>query len=244
MDESIAYNLSEILFNNINEGRGNKVAIYYNDTGTTFGQLADQANRIGNVFKNLNIPSKSLIMIMMNDSPLFPAIFFGGAKAGYVMTIANPNMKAEEYELLLTSNHIKAIVIDHSLYFKIKGIRSKCPELEKVIIVGHEVSDTCNLDKLMQEASTDLSIASTSEDDLGFVLYSSGSTGHPKSVAHLHKDMRYTFNTYGKHILKIQEQDIVLSVSKHFFAYGFGNSLTFPFFCRSNFDTFASIIIY
>ena len=67
------------------------------------------------------------------------------------------------------------------------------------------------------------------EDDIAFWLYSSGSTGRPKGTPHKHIDMLFTADTYGKHIAKITEKDTVFSVSKLFFAYGLGNSLSLPF---------------
>jgi acetyl-CoA synthetase len=64
---------------------------------------------------------------------------------------------------------------------------------------------------------------------MAFWMYSSGSTGRPKGVVHLQHDAPYTYEAYGKHVLGIREGDIVFSPPKIFFAYGFGNSITFPF---------------
>ncbi|MFM2421619.1 MAG: hypothetical protein RL291_149, partial [Pseudomonadota bacterium] len=72
--------------------------------------------------------------------------------------------------------------------------------------------------------------APTHRNDMAFWMYSSGSTGKPKGVVHLHHDMLYTAESYARHILKIRPDDICFSVPKIFFAYGFGNSLTFPFY--------------
>ena len=71
--------------------------------------------------------------------------------------------------------------------------------------------------------------ADTHRDEMAFWMYSSGSTGRPKGVVHLQHDAAYTYETYGKRVLGIREDDIVFSPPKIFFAYGFGNSLTFPF---------------
>jgi acetyl-CoA synthetase len=63
---------------------------------------------------------------------------------------------------------------------------------------------------------------------MAFWMYSSGSTGRPKGVVHLQHDALYTYLAYGRGVLGINENDIVFSPPKIFFAYGFGNSLTFP----------------
>jgi acetyl-CoA synthetase len=60
-------------------------------------------------------------------------------------------------------------------------------------------------------------------------MYSSGSTGRPKGIVHLQHDMPYSEAAFARNVLKLTPDDICFSVPKIFFAYGFGNSITFPF---------------
>ncbi len=65
-------------------------------------------------------------------------------------------------------------------------------------------------------------------DECAFWLYSSGSTGTPKGVCHAHGNLKATYDTYGAEVLGVKSDDVVFSVAKLFFAYGLGNSMTFP----------------
>src|SRR4029077_19638413 len=67
-----------------------------------------------------------------------------------------------------------------------------------------------------------------SPDEVAFWLYSSGSTGAPKGVRHVHSSLKATADTYGQQVLGIRPDDLMFSVAKLFFAYGLGNSMTFP----------------
>ncbi len=66
------------------------------------------------------------------------------------------------------------------------------------------------------------------DDEIAFWLYSSGSTGQPKGVRHVHASLKATADTYGAQVLGVREDDSVYSVAKMFFAYGLGNAMTFP----------------
>jgi benzoate-CoA ligase family protein len=74
-----------------------------------------------------------------------------------------------------------------------------------------------------------LDCADTGPDDMAFWMYSSGSTGRPKGIVHLHHDMAYTQASFGTHTLRLRADDVCFSVPKIYFAYGFGNAITFPF---------------
>ena len=65
-------------------------------------------------------------------------------------------------------------------------------------------------------------------DDLALLQYTSGSTGTPKGVLHHHGAIPATVESYAAEILKLSKDDLTYSASRLFFAYGLGNSLSFP----------------
>jgi benzoate-CoA ligase family protein len=75
----------------------------------------------------------------------------------------------------------------------------------------------------------DRAVAVTDEDAWALWLYTSGTTGSPKAAMHRHANIRHVCQGYGEQVLGIRPQDVCLSVARLFFAYGLGNSLTFPF---------------
>ena len=80
----------------------------------------------------------------------------------------------------------------------------------------------------LAKASPEFVTAATHPDETAFWLYSSGSTGAPKGTRHVHTSLKATADLYGQPILGVRSDDVVFSVAKMFFAYGLGNSLSFP----------------
>ena len=70
--------------------------------------------------------------------------------------------------------------------------------------------------------------ARTSGDDMSFWQYSSGTTGAPKAVIHLHRRALFPAEAHGRHVAGIGPGDRVYSTAKLFFSYGLNNSMVIP----------------
>jgi benzoate-CoA ligase len=65
-------------------------------------------------------------------------------------------------------------------------------------------------------------------DEPCYWLYSSGTTGSPKGVVHLHGDMLACVTPYAEEVVGIEPEDVTFSVARLFFSYGLVNSLFLP----------------
>ncbi len=224
------YNTSEVLFHNLEAGRGEKIAIYWQDQQVTYAALAEMACRVGNALADLGIEPRTRVMMLMMDTPHFPAVFFGAIRAGFVPIPTNTMLPSDNYEYFLNDSEAQVAVVSGPLFPKISEIRADCPTLRHVIVVdGDTHADTLDFDAVCEAASPQLDPALSGPTDQAFWLYSSGSTGFPKGVVHLQRNIRYTTETYGKQVLGIKEEDVCFSASKAFHAYGLGNNISFPY---------------
>ena len=100
------------------------------------------------------------------------------------------------------------------------------PDLKAVFVVG-DGKDHLHFDTELEGCDSRDAIDVVA-DESAFWLYSSGSTGQPKGVRHVHGNLKFTADTYGDQVLGIRSDDVVYSAAKFFFAYGLGNAMTFP----------------
>jgi benzoate-CoA ligase len=224
------YNASYVLDNNLAAGRGDKVAIYAGDQTITFQQLCDLANRVGNALREIGVEQEQRVMMLLLDTPHFPATFFGAIKAGAVPVPANTVLQPADYEYFLNDSRAKAAVVSGPLYKLIAPVRANCRYLKHVVVVdGDGAPGTLDWNEWVRAASPALDPAETSRDDVAFWLYSSGSTGFPKGAVHLQHDIDVTVQNYARGVLNMSADDLCFSASKLFHAYGLGNNMTFPY---------------
>jgi len=211
----------DLVGRNLAAGRGGKTAFIDDSGSCTYAELAERVDRAANVFLSMNIYREERIGIAMLDSADWVALFLGAIKAGIVPVAMNTLLTPADYEYQLRDSRARALFVSDPLLKSFDPIAKNCPDLRHVV-------PSSQLSNLFFKAEPKADAASTTRDDICFWLYSSGSTGAPKGTVHLHSHLILTADLYARPVLGIRESDVVFSAAKLFFAYGLGNSLTFP----------------
>ena len=214
---------------NIAQGRGGEIAIYYQDEKITYQQVSERVNRTGNALRALGIEIENRVLLILPDSPEFAYSFFGAIKIGAVAVPTNPWMFAKDYQYLINDSRARAIIVHESVLPEIEKIWNNTPFLKRVMVVGAARGKALSYEEAIAKASDKLEPERTTRDDVCFWGYTSGSTGSPKGAVHLQHDMITITDLFVKPVLRMSSHDLCFSASKMFFSYGLGNSLYFPF---------------
>ena len=82
--------------------------------------------------------------------------------------------------------------------------------------------------RFLADGSGPVATAPTRDDDMCFWQYSSGTTGGPKAVIHLHERSLAPARGHGRYIVGLRSDDRVYSTAKLFFSYGLQSSMIIP----------------
>jgi benzoate-CoA ligase family protein len=224
------------LYHNLEEGRENKVCLYYEDRELTYGEIARLSNRTGNALRELGVNIEDRVLMVLPDRPEFVWTWFGAARIGAVITMVNPLLPVADYEYYLDYTRAKVAVVHHSLLKTFAEAAAPARYLRGVLVVGDE-SDIPSSEKIkwidfaktVETASDECTPADTRRDDIAIWLFTSGSTGHPKGAVHLQHDLPFNTEVFAKATMGVSADDLTVSVPKLFFGYATGTNLLFPF---------------
>jgi benzoate-CoA ligase len=219
---------ADLIERNLAAGRGAKTA-FIDDCGRcSYVELAERVSRFANLVRRLGVHPEQRILLCLHDTIDFPTAFLGAIKAGVVPVAVNTQLSVDEFAFMLADSRARAVVVSAPVLPAMSAALAELPGPQPEIIVAGADAQEHSLAGLLAEAPAAFDTATTHPDEPCFWLYSSGSTGRPKGTVHIHSSLMQTAELYGVPVLGITESDVVFSAAKLFFAYGLGNSLTFP----------------
>lgn len=192
----------------------------------TYAELIAEAARWGQAFRAEGLVQGDRIAFFLDDTPAYPAAFFGAVRAGFVPVLLNTQTPPDILAYYLEDSAAPLAVTEAAFtdHFAKAGAR-----VPLVVVNGEAPPGTRAATDFLKDRPTTLDAAPTGPDDMAFWMYSSGTTGRPKGIVHLHHDMAYSRESFADNVLNLSPDDICFSVPKVYFAYGFGNAFTFPF---------------
>jgi len=224
----------ELLEKAVAAGRGERVALLFEDQRITYAQLLGQANKFGNALCELGVGEGDRVILRTPTIP--PAIVanFAVLKLGAVFTPISPLFSRSEIAHVSNDSEAVAIIVHAALLGEVEAARENLKTVRNIIVIGGEPTELKAkgyklYGELLQAGGAKLDPVRRGRQDVALLLYTSGTTGRPKGTAHLVEETLIVPDTFGKYGWKVTENDIIGGSAPLAFGAGYSTFATIPF---------------
>ena len=215
----------DLLERNLIPGRAERAYLRVDDRDYPYQEVAAAADAAGAGLLRLGLERGDRVIVAMRDRPEFVFAFWGAIKAGLVPVPIAPGLSSSDIQFMLSDSGARAVLCDTS---SARVVMPAIAETGAVAVVAGGRVDGARPWHDVCGAAASLAAADTTGEDIALWLYTSGTTGLPKAVMHRQRHLRWAPNGLAAQVLQIEADDVVLSISKMYFAYGLGNSIYLP----------------
>ena len=157
----------------------------------TFADLNDRANRLANAFLADGIGKGERIGLLLMNSAEFMEAYFALAKIGAVIVPLNWRLVANELEFILKDSGTRRLVFGEEFFDIVVDLHGRGDKTDVrqwlQVAAGHELAPfASSYQQFRDGAPTDEPDVLAQDDDLLYIMYTSGTTGLPKGVMHSH----------------------------------------------------------
>jgi benzoate-CoA ligase family protein len=204
----------------------------------SYGELDEAVRRFAAALLASGVRPEERLLLCMGDSPELVTAFLAGLWIGAVPVPVSTMLKPKDISGLATDSRARLVVLSGEFAGLAPALTGRRDLADVVVLTDDPLPSVPGVrlsawrDFVAAGGGLLERVASpypTVADSPAFWLYTSGTTGTPKGAMHRHGSLRDTAETYAQDVLRIGPDDVCFSVAKFFFAYGLGNSLTFPF---------------
>jgi len=216
----------ELLDRHVEAGAGTSPCIRTDDGVWTYQQLLESANRVANLLVSHGLQPGERVLLRDANTLMLAACWFAVLKAGGIAVATMPLLRGQELAAIATKARIKYALCAGEHFAELNEAKQSAPVLENVICYENHI--LTQLPSLLAAFPATFTNVDTAQDDVALIAFSSGTTGEPKATVHFHRDILAVCDTFSKHVLKPNANDIFCGSPPLAFTFGLGGLLLFP----------------
>ncbi|MBT7942643.1 MAG: AMP-binding protein [Alphaproteobacteria bacterium] len=180
-----------------------------------FSDLNRDSNRFANALRDMGVRKGDHAFVMIPRIPAWYHVMIGCIKAGVVSMPGTNLLMPKDIEYRINMAGAKVAIVTDGHVGKIEDIRSKCPSLEHLIVIGGEHDGWIGFESACASAPETLDrndLEPTRSEDTMLVYFTSGTTSMPKMVPRAH-EYALAHTITGKYWMDLREEDIHWTLS-------------------------------
>ncbi|MFJ9693237.1 long-chain fatty acid--CoA ligase [Kitasatospora sp. NPDC101183] len=176
--------------------RPHRPALIQGDTAVTYEQLWGRARRFAGVLRRHGVGPGDRVVLLLPNSPRFPAAYFGALALGAVVVPVNARSRAAEVEFVLRDCGARALVCEDA------GLDQGAPAAAAAGVELLTVGDR-------SDAAPVETYTPAAPHELAAILYTSGTTGRPKGAMLTHGNLVTNIEVTAVSPFAVREDDVL-----------------------------------
>jgi long-chain acyl-CoA synthetase len=190
-----------------------RVATRLGDASTTYKMLDDQSSRVVGLLGSRGVGPGDRVGLMLPNVPEFASVYYGILRAGATVVPMNPLLKAREVAYYLGDSGAKWMFVSHSFAAEAEGGAAQAE-------AGVSVVDQATFPQLLAQAEAATEVVPRSPNETAVILYTSGTTGHPKGAELTHGNLVSNVEVFQSDLLNLTPDDVIFGGLPLFHAFG------------------------
>jgi len=224
----------ELLGKAVAAGWGERAAVLFEDQRITYNQLLAQANKFGNALRELGVQEGDRVILRTPNIPPALVANFAILKLGAVCTPTSPLFSRAEIAHVANDSEAVAIIVSFMLLGEVEAARDNLETVKHIIVVGGDANEVkakgfLPYAELLQSGGLSLDPVLRKREDVGLLLYTSGTTGRPKGTVHFVEELLIVPDGFGKYGWRVTENDVIGGSAPLAFGAGYSSYATIPF---------------
>ncbi len=227
----------ELLDKQVAAGKGGRTAILFEDKKIPYQALLGMVNKLGSGLKALGIEETDRVALRSPNIPPALVANFAVLKIGGIFLPTSALFSPSEITHVFNHAEVKAVFVAAALLEGLEKARPDLKTLKHVIVIGGTPEQQAQYKKqgylLYQEVldggKPECAPVRRDRGDVSVLLYTSGTTGLPKGVAHLQEEALIVPDGFGKYCWGVGENDVILSAAPMAMAAGYSAVAAIPY---------------
>ncbi|MGA2360006.1 MAG: acyl-CoA synthetase [Terriglobales bacterium] len=224
----------ELLGKAVAAGRGDRTAVLFEDQRITYGQLLTQASKFASALRELGVKEGDRVVLRTPNIPPALVANFAILKLGAVCTPTSPLFSRHEIAHVANDSEAVAIIVSAALLGEVEGAKENFETIKHIIVVGGDVAEVkakgfLPYGELVQGGNPTIDPVLRNREDVGLLMYTSGTTGRPKGTVHFVEELLIVPDGFGKYGWQVTENDVVGGSAPMAFGAGYSSYATIPF---------------
>jgi acyl-CoA synthetase (AMP-forming)/AMP-acid ligase II len=186
------------------------LAVTYLGRSWTWSQWWDRVRRLAGALQGLGIGRGDVVSFLDKNHPACVELTLAASMLGAANAIVNFRLAGDEVDYAVNDAGARVLLVGTELMPLVDKLRDRLPKVEHVIEVTPDGGDHDTYEALLSGATPADRASEVEPDDVVLVMYSSGTTGHPKGVMLSQANMNaHTVNAHDGWAFEAGDQNLV-----------------------------------